>query len=421
MTRVSEHIVKDRQYYKFCLYGFLKNLRFFEPFLIIFFLQKGLSYLEIGSLYAIREVGINIFEIPSGVVADALGRRRTLATTFLIYILAFILFYLGEDYGLFASAMLLYALADAMRSGINKALIVSYLEKTGQSHLRITYYGHTRSWSQMGSAVSSLLAGILVFFNEQLNFIFLFSIIPYVLDFLNVLSYPAWLDKVAGSSGNYRAKLLATGKTFVNTLKSPALLRALTNASLYGGFYKSLKDFIQPYIKASVIALPVALAWTEHQKMSVMLGVTYFIMFLGSSIASRQAGRVTGRIGSATTLLNITLLAGGVLGLVSGWLMAYLQLPLTVITLFIILLILENLRKPAAVAEITLIGQREVHASVLSVQSQLASLFTAVLALLIGWLADKLGLGYGIMAAAASVLLAYPFIYLSNRKESNHL
>ncbi len=29
---------KDLQFYKFCAYGFLKNLRFFEPFLMLFFL-----------------------------------------------------------------------------------------------------------------------------------------------------------------------------------------------------------------------------------------------------------------------------------------------------------------------------------------------------------------------------------------------
>ena len=38
---------KNLQYYKFCLYGFFKNLRFFEAFLLLFFLDKGLTFLEI--------------------------------------------------------------------------------------------------------------------------------------------------------------------------------------------------------------------------------------------------------------------------------------------------------------------------------------------------------------------------------------
>ena len=75
---MASRFVKNLQYYKFCMYGFLKNLRFFEPFLILFFVEQGLSFLQIGTLYAIREIATNLLEIPTGIIADALGRRRTL-------------------------------------------------------------------------------------------------------------------------------------------------------------------------------------------------------------------------------------------------------------------------------------------------------------------------------------------------------
>ena len=73
---VGQIFEKDLQYFKFCMYGFLKNLRFFEPFLLLILLGKGLSYLEIGTLYAAREISINIMEIPSGLLADTVGRRQ---------------------------------------------------------------------------------------------------------------------------------------------------------------------------------------------------------------------------------------------------------------------------------------------------------------------------------------------------------
>ena len=132
MNSKNENIIKDKQYYKFCLYGFLKNLRFFEPFFILFFLSKELSFLEIGTLYAVREIAINFFEIPSGIIADALGRRKTLASSFLVYIIAFIIFYSSGSFPLFILAMLFYALGDAIRTGINKAMIIDYLGGTGQ-------------------------------------------------------------------------------------------------------------------------------------------------------------------------------------------------------------------------------------------------------------------------------------------------
>ena len=100
---------KNLQYYKFCAYGFLKNLRFFEPFLVLFFLDKGLSFFQIGILYGIREIGVNILEIPTGVAADLLGRRRTMVFSFVAYILSFLLFSLTSVFAVFIAAMVLFS------------------------------------------------------------------------------------------------------------------------------------------------------------------------------------------------------------------------------------------------------------------------------------------------------------------------
>ena len=101
----TERFERDLQYVKFCAYGFLKDLRFFDPFLVLMFLDKGLSFLQIGSLYALREVMINVMEIPSGIMADAMGRRRTMVLSFLAYIASFVAFYFARDYGFLALAM----------------------------------------------------------------------------------------------------------------------------------------------------------------------------------------------------------------------------------------------------------------------------------------------------------------------------
>ena len=414
MAEQASRIIKDKQYFKFCLYGFLKNLRFFEPFLIVFFLQKDLSYLEIGTLYAIREIAINLFEIPSGIVADAFGRRLTLASTFLIYIISFLLFFVGQGFLIFAAAMLLYALGDATRSGINKAIIVSYLVRTNQSDLRVDYYGHTRSWSQFGSAISSLLAGFLVFYNENLNAIFLFSILPYIIDFFNVMSYPKYLDEHTKKDINISSRIHGTFALFIKAMKNRRLLKTLVNAAIYGGYYKSIKDFIQPFLKSTVLVMPFLLMLTDHEKLAVILGLTYFIMFMASAIASRHAEKIKNWFGSRTLLLNGSLLIGTILGILSGIMMTYWVLPIIIILLFIVLLLLENLRKPSAVAEITNIGEDEVHTSVLSVMSQLTSIFAAILVIIIGFVADKYGIGYGITAASVLMLIFYPLARLKS-------
>jgi len=76
-----ERFPRDRMYYKFRLYGFLKNLRFFDPFLILFFREAGLSFLAIGTLFSIREIATNLLEVPTGVIADSFGRRKAMLAT----------------------------------------------------------------------------------------------------------------------------------------------------------------------------------------------------------------------------------------------------------------------------------------------------------------------------------------------------
>ena len=83
---------KNAQYVRFCLYGFLKNLRFYDAFLLVFFLENGVSFSQVGLLYAAREIVINVVEVPAGIVADAYGRNNSLVAAFGAYLLAFIVF-----------------------------------------------------------------------------------------------------------------------------------------------------------------------------------------------------------------------------------------------------------------------------------------------------------------------------------------
>ena len=43
---MADKYKKDLQYAKFSAYGFLKNLKLFEPFLILFLLEKNLTVEE---------------------------------------------------------------------------------------------------------------------------------------------------------------------------------------------------------------------------------------------------------------------------------------------------------------------------------------------------------------------------------------
>ena len=84
---------RDRQFYRFSAYGFLKNLRFFEPFIILYFRETGFSFLDIGILFAIKEISTVILEVPTGFVADIGGRKTSMVFSMAAYIVSFLTFF----------------------------------------------------------------------------------------------------------------------------------------------------------------------------------------------------------------------------------------------------------------------------------------------------------------------------------------
>jgi len=406
-------IKKNLQYYKFCLYGFLKNLRFFDAFLILFFLEQGLNYLQIGILYSIREITLAITEIPSGVVADTLGRRRTLVTSFAFYIFSFILFYFANHFIWFALAMLVFAFGDAFRTGVHKAMIFDYLKQDNREQQKVDYYGHTRSWSQAGTAVSSLIAGFIVFYTGSFRLIFPATVIPYVVDMFLVWSYPKYLD---GKNIPFSVSLIAKEfrevlNAFFQSFKNSSFLRALISSSLYTGYYRAVKDYIQPLLKQYALALPVLAFLNNDQKVAVTTGSIYFVVYLLTSVASHNAGRFTALFPGYYKTMNLTIVAGLLAGILTGIVFS-MDIYVAAIVGFVVILIIENLRKPVGMALVANLSKQKVWATTLSASSQAKSLITALLAPLIGYFSDLLNPGAAIALSTLLLLLLFPLYRL---------
>ncbi len=403
---------RNLQFYKFCAYGFLKNLRFYEPFLMLFFLEKGLTFLQIGTLYAAREVGINIMEIPSGVIADSLGRRRSMVVSFLFYILSFVVFFFAESYWVLFAAMLVYAGGDAFRTGTHKAMIFEYLHMRGWGHLKTHYYGHTRAWSQAGAALSALIAAFLVLWRGSYAPIFLFTIIPYVLDLMLVLSYPAELDGSRRTSDKTIAsEFVHVIRSLLKSLGNPGLIRAIANQSLYSGYYKAFKDYLQPILKSFAVGLPILLALEGDQRTAIITGVVYAALYLLTAYASRSSGKLSQRFATLAIPLNRMLVMGIVCGIIGG--IAYwLGVPVLAILLYIGIYVIENLRKPMGIAYVTELMDQSSMASSLSVESQAETLFAVIIALLLGLFSNMWGLGMGMLVVSVICLVLAFFLHL---------
>jgi MFS family permease len=402
---------RDKMFPRFALYGFLKNLRFFDPFIILIFREAGLSFLEIGALYAIRDVATNILEIPTGVFADVFGRRRSMLMAFGAYISSFIIFYAFSSFPLYALAMILFAFGEAFRTGTHKALILEYLKQNEMTHLKVEYYGRTRAVSQFGSAINALVAAGLVFWTGHYRAMFLVAIVPYVLDFFNLLTYPPELDgemREADSADIWR-QMKSTTKDFLHLFSEPRALKAIFNSAGFDALFKSTKDYLQPIVESFALSLPIFLAFTDKRRSALVIGAVYFLIYLSTSYASRSAADFSRRFSSLGRAINLSFLAGAGLLFLAGA-ATWANLTALSIVIFLGFYILHNLRRPMNVSYISDQISHRVMASGLSVESQAKTILAAIFAPILGFLADTYGVGAALAILGAVVFIAYPLI-----------
>lgn len=373
-----------KQIVKFGFYGLLKNLRFFEPYMIIFFLISGLSLFHVGLLYSIREVIVYVFEIPSGVIADRYGKKTELYACFIFYIISFVIFFLGSTFFIFAIAMFFYALGEAFRSGTHKSIIMAYLDQEEIKDSKSKVYGTTRSYSLIGSTIMSLISIVFVLYLPEIRYLFLIAIIPYTLDLLLIMSYPDSLNERHDSNFNFKEFITHNIESIKYAFSHWKITGLLLNASSYQAGFKSIKDYIQPLIVSMALGFMVFDSLSEDEHSKIYIGVIYAVIYLTSAFASKQAHKIE-RIGSPKKIVQFMWLFSGVLLIL---LSAFTGSIVVVFLVFLFLYIFLNLRRPLMVERLGDTVESEKRASMLSVEAQTTSLMVAVFAPIIGLIAD---------------------------------
>lgn len=393
---------------RFCLYGFLKNQRYFEPFFYLALLEKGLGFFEIGLLIAFREVVVNLIEVPTGSLADIGGRRASMIVSFVAYVASFLLFGFTDSLVWLLPAMFFFAVGESFRSGTHKAMIFTWLRMQGRQDERTRVYGFTRSWSQIGSAVSVLIGALLVFRTGRFGDIFLWSTIPYVLNIVNFLGYPRALEgeqaleRGGGAAALWKSmrEVLPHTLDTLRTATRPGMLRRLMLESMgFEGVFDAVKDYLQPALKLAALGLAsLGLAaawiertgWSEGQRAAVLIGVVYFVLYVLSAATSRNAHRVEATAGGVEGAARwMWAVVAAVYGLILGGSLAGVSA--LVIGAFVVLHSSQALWRPLIISRFDAHSDESQGATVLSIESQSQRIATMIVAPAVGWMIDALG------------------------------
>ena len=378
--------------FRFSLYGFLKNQRYFEPFFALALLERGLSFAQLGLLIGVREACSNVLEVPSGAAADAYGRRRCMVISFLAYIASFLILGFGATFWQFAVAMVLYGIGDAFRSGTHKAMIFEWLRQTRREGERTRVYGYTRSWSKIGSAVSSLLAGAFVLYTGRYSDVFLAATVPYAFNLINLATYPRRLDREREGAFRPSEVWHRTWQTARAAIRKGHLRLLMIESMGFEGTYGAVKDYLQPILVTLALGLPLATGLAVESRTAVLAGLTYSLLFFLSGVASRHAHRFEARHGGTErAAARLWWWYGGTFVALLPF--ALMGLPVLAAGCFVALALLQNLWRPILISRIDACSDADRGATVMSVEEQAQSAATMVMAPALGVVMDLANAG----------------------------
>jgi len=385
--------------FRFSLYGFLKNQKYFEPFFILIFLEKGFSFFQIGLLIAFRELAVTVLEVPSGALADSHGRKNCMVASMVGYIASFLFFSLSNSFLVLFLAMFLFAIGDAFRTGTHKAMIFKWLENQNRLTEKTRVYGFTRSWSKTGTALSSIIAAILVYKSGSFSAVFLFCIPPYLINLFNLLSYPRDLEAEDHGVKTIKESAVTLVAVLKETFKFKPLRKLIVETMGFQGVHKVTGDYIQPLIKILAVSIPIFALLQGDKGSAILAGLIYFFLALLGIFGSRFSHKlvsVSGSEDNSVSLLWTSNLICYILlipFLFKGWFLA-------AILLFIILEFLQNLWRPIQIGRFDSVSSSSKRATVLSIESQAKSFSAMIYAPILGFGVDYFGLYFvGVIGA----------------------
>ncbi len=140
------------------------------PIITIYLLRNNLSISQIGILAAIGSITTLIFEVPSGLIADNIGLKKTLVLTFCFWFSSMLLYTIGGSFLWFAAGAVLYSLGGAFYSGTHHAFLYETLSQLGREEEYKKISGRAIMISQASSFVFLLIIPIIAEWNMQVPF-----------------------------------------------------------------------------------------------------------------------------------------------------------------------------------------------------------------------------------------------------------
>ncbi|MFS9115617.1 MFS transporter [Streptococcus infantis] len=357
-------------------------------FWILFFIQNGLSLLQIGLLESIFHGTSLLCEIPSGMLADRFSYKTNLYLARLASIGSSILILFGQgNFWIYALAMMINAWSYNFDSGTSTAFLYDSAVEAGQKDRYLQISSFLSGVAEVTRTLGTVVAGF--FIHGALAWTYLIAI---GLSFLSIILIYLMKEPMAKREKNE----VLTFKTIVLQVRKewhekPVLFYWMMTYQLVGTLMCMFYFYYQQ--KISDLA-----GWQVSLVMLIGSGLNLIAVYVASQIGKKwNSNRVF------PTLVALTGLA---------LLLVFFGTPFAFLLVYLLTDTLYAVYQPIYFNDLQGYLPSSVRATMLSINSMLFSLSMIVIFPLTGWLIDRWGLVAVFLVLGLILLLICPILII---------
>jgi MFS family permease len=367
----------------------------FMPIVVLFYEDNGLEMRHVFILQAIYSVSIVALEIPSGFLADAMGRRKTIIIGTVLGTLGFATYSFSYGFVGFLIAEIILGIGQSLISGADSALLYDTLLESGKKDKYIKYEGRLISAGNFSEAIAGILGGLLATLSLRYPY--------YAQTLIAAIAVPASI--LLKEPDTHKKMLTISFKNILQVVKyalhdNKELKWNIIFSSVIGASTLTMAWFVQPYFK--LIALPLAL-----------FGLMWTLLNLTVGFSSMFADKIENYFKFKKLLIGITIF------IPAGFIIISQINTLWGIAVLFIFYYIRGIATPVLKDYINKLCDSDVRATVLSVRNFVIRIIFAILGPFVGWYTDNFSLqqallitGIIILALASTTLI----IHLSQKK-----
>lgn len=349
-------------------------------------------------LQAVYSIAIVVLEVPSGYLADVIGRKKTLIIGALFGILGFTTYSFSFGFIGFLVAEIILGIGQSCISGADSAMLYDSLLDRGEEKKYTRFEGRITALGNVAEAMAGILGGILAGITIRT---------PYMAQiFVAFIALPAAITLVEPIR---KIPLIKSGMMEIVRIARFALItdrplrRNILFSAITGTATLTMAWFAQPFFEYTNIDI----AW---------FGILWTTLNLTVAITSYTAHWLEKRVGQKRSIMLIALLIP--LGYLA---LSRFHLPGGLLVLYLFYLV-RGYATPVLKDYINRITASHIRATVLSVRNFVIRLLFALIGPLLGWVKDIYSLPQalalaGIIFLVISILTAILFISTGKEME----